>query len=183
MLTDQTTPLEINPEYIEDAKVAIVASKYNAKHVQSMLDAAVTILKENAIEPLIYRVPGAFEIPCVVAALASSEYLDAIITLGVVIEGETEHARLVSESVTRELARIQTDNEIPIAHGVLLVRNQEQADKRCLDPEHNRGKEVANTALEMISVMSPLQEQIDEQLYQDYQEISDYLNEEIDDEA
>lgn len=182
MINEQAAKPDIDPEMIADARVAIVASKYNQKHVQSMIDAAEETLKAHGLQAHIYRVPGAFEIPCIVQALANSEGFDAIIALGLVIEGETEHARLITESVTQQLARIQVDKEIPISHGVLLVHNLEQADKRCLDPKHNRGKEVATTTLEMISLINPLMEEIQDQIFKDMAEI-DMLNEEIDDEA
>ena len=69
------------------------------------------------------------------------------------MQGETEHARLITEAVTFELARLQTEHGVPIVHEVLLVQSEEQARIRCLEAKHNRGSEAAQTALEMAELV------------------------------
>jgi len=140
-------------------RFAIVASTYNGLYVGGMLRAAGKCLRAAKAETIkTVRVPGAFEIPVVVARLARthSPPLDAIICLGVILRGATTHAQHIAEAVTGALTQLQLQHEIPIIHEVLLFENKEQAAVRCLGKDHNRGAEAAQTALEMARVMREL---------------------------
>lgn len=135
--------------------VAIVASKYNARYVDAMLNAAQRELKQAGAKVQVVRVPGAFEIPAVAAALAASGPA-AIICLGVIFQGQTSHAQHIGWGVTHALAGIQTQHKIPVIHGVFVFEKEEHAKVRCLGRTHNRGMEAAHTALEMAAVMRGL---------------------------
>ena len=138
---------------------AIVASKYNARYVDSMLTAAQACLEEAGADSVrVIRVPGAYEIPVVAAKLARASHpaLSAIICLGVILRGATTHAQHVGEAVSNTLSQVQALHEIPIIHEVLLLENEKQAKERCLSKDHNRGTEAAQTALEMAEVMKDL---------------------------
>ena len=145
------------------AKVAIVASRYNAVYVDAMLRAAKTELKRAGADAHVVRVPGAYEIPVVAERLAGASVegnsrlsCDAIICLGVILRGETSHAAHIGEAVSNALMEIQLRHEIPVIHEVLLLESHDQARVRCLDQQHNRGLEAAQTALAMAKVMRSL---------------------------
>lgn len=140
-------------------RFAIVASEYNRRYVDGMLRRAKRVLAEaRAKEVRIVRVPGAFEIPVVVARLAAftDPGFSAVICLGVILRGETTHAQTVNESVTWALASIQIQHRIPVINEVLLFENATQAKVRCLSATHNRGAEAAETAIQMARTVKGL---------------------------
>ena len=138
---------------------AIIASRYNARYVDAMLHAAHLCLRKAGADSVrVIRVPGAFEIPATAARLARLQDppLSALICLGVILRGETEHARLIGEAVTQALAQLQIQAALPVIHEVLLLENADQARVRCLDPKHNRGTEAAQSALQMARLLREL---------------------------
>jgi 6,7-dimethyl-8-ribityllumazine synthase len=152
-----------------DRRFAIVASQYNARYVDTMLEGAKAELQRAGAKSVqVVRVPGAYEIPLIAARLARPASLHAsrithqaarpaaIICLGVILRGETVHAAHIGEAVSRALMEIQLRYEVPVIHEVLLLENEAQACARCLDPKHNRGREAAQTALAMAQVMAGL---------------------------
>ena len=147
------------PTRVSNARFAIVASKYNSEYVDAMVNAADATLKNaGAAEVRVVRVPGAYEVPVVAARLARiiSPRCAAVICLGVILRGETTHAQHIGEAVSQALALIQVETEVPVIHEVLLLENRQQAEIRCLDKNHNRGLEAAQTALEMARIMNAL---------------------------
>ena len=141
---------------------AIVASSYNSQFVDAMLRAAKAEFIRAGATVRVVRVPGAYEIPVVAMKLARASRtthhapLSAIICLGVILRGQTVHAAHIGDAVSRALMDIQLETEVPVIHEVLLLENAEQARVRCLDPEHNRGMEAAQTAMEMARVLAGL---------------------------
>ena len=152
-------PIKTKTARASGGTFAIVASRYNASYVDSMVRAAQAELKRAGVSKIqIVRVPGAFEIPVVAGWLARTSHprLSAIICLGVILRGETVHAAHIGDAVTRALMQIQIEHEIPVIHEVLLLENEAQARVRCLGKKHNRGTEAAQTALAMARVMGSL---------------------------
>jgi 6,7-dimethyl-8-ribityllumazine synthase len=137
---------------------AIIASRYNARYVDAMLAAAEKVLSQAGVKKIrIVRVPGAFEIPAVAARLARVRpAYSAVICLGVILRGQTDHAQQIANAVSMSLAQLQIQRALPIIHEVLLLENEAQAAARCLDKTYNRGAEAAQTALEMARVMEAL---------------------------
>lgn len=133
---------------------AIVASQYNADYVRGLIDHVKSELE--VISPgapvALYEVPGAFEIPLIVREVAARGGIDAILALGVIIEGQTGHARLIAQAVTDALQRLAIEYRVPVIHEVLLVRDEAQARARCLGDELNRGIEAARTAVKMARI-------------------------------
>ncbi len=138
----------------------IVASQFNARYVQGLVDHTSKELHELAPNAAIsiHRVPGSFEIPVVVRQLAGNKEADAIIACGVIMQGETNHAKNLSRSVTDALQRIAVDHGVPVINAVLSFDNEDQARERCLENRINRGTEAARAAVEIASVMSKLDE-------------------------
>jgi 6,7-dimethyl-8-ribityllumazine synthase len=139
-------------------RFAIVASQFNPQYVRGLVDHAVEEL--HGLAPgaaiSIHRVPGSFEIPVVVRQLARKKKADAIIACGVIMRGETSHAKNLSRSVTDALQRIAVDYGVPVINVVLSFDNEDQARERCLENRINRGTEAARAAVEIARVMSEL---------------------------
>ncbi|MCX6899429.1 MAG: 6,7-dimethyl-8-ribityllumazine synthase [Verrucomicrobia bacterium] len=143
----------------EGLRFAIVAGRYNQRYSDALVTRARRALRVAGAKQgdvTVIRVPGAFEVPVVVGRLASSGSYDAIIALGVIIRGETEHADLIGRAVTDALTQIALRDSVPVVHEVLLLGNEQQAHVRCLQPKHNRGTEAALTAIEMAYLMRTL---------------------------
>ena len=137
---------------------AIVAGQYNPEFVRALVEHARAELL--AISPAynvtVYEVPGAFEIPLMVQEVATRGGVDAIIALGVIIEGETAHAALIGTEVTRALQQLALAHRVPVIHEVLLLKNEEQARVRCMGEDLNRGTEAARVAARMTQTLADL---------------------------
>ena len=148
---NQTTqPTAVGGRYV------IVASQYNAVYVDGLVKFAKRTLKQAGARKIeIVRVPGAFEIPVVANRFAALDHSrpDAILCLGVIIQGATAHANHIGGAITNALMDIQLKHGVPCIHEVLLVENEDQAQARCLDPRTNRGVEAAQTAMAMAGIL------------------------------
>lgn len=140
------------------ANIAIVASLYNETYVQALLDSVREELDEllPQAQVMTYRVPGAFEIPVCAEFVLRNTEPDAVIALGVILRGETEHGDLVGASVTDALQRMAVAHCTPIVHEVLLLDNEEQARVRCFGDRLNRGTEAGRVAVNMVQLFEKL---------------------------
>jgi 6,7-dimethyl-8-ribityllumazine synthase len=152
MSTEFPTP----PEALKEAaSFAIVASEYNRTYVDGLVRFAtdeLSIIAPHAKLSVI-RVPGAYEIPIAVQAIARNQRPDAILAFGLIFDGETLHASLIATAVTQALSNISLNASVPVLHEVLVVKNDEQAKARCLSPEINRGTEAARAAVRIVRTL------------------------------
>ena len=141
-------------------RVAIVASRFNPDICDRLLTGAIEALEQTGVSKediVIFRVPGAFEIPVTSSALLHAEEAPIVlIALGLIIRGKTQHGDLVAESVTNSLQQLACDTKIPVIHEVLLVDDEKQAYARCIGSQLNRGREAARSAHTMIELFSEL---------------------------
>ncbi|HZE57331.1 MAG TPA: 6,7-dimethyl-8-ribityllumazine synthase [Chthoniobacterales bacterium] len=137
---------------------AIVASLFNRPYVQGLVDHAVAELRalSPAADIFIHQVPGAFEIPVVVREIALRKKANAILALGVILQGKTSHAQNLARSVTDALQQIAIDYGIPIINAVLSLETEAQARERCLGSKINRGIEAARAAVTVGEVLDDL---------------------------
>ena len=151
-----STEFPMRPEVLhESVRFAIVASEYNRGYVDGLVRFASDELKTIApqAELSIVRVPGSFEIPIAVQAIARNQRPDAILAFGLIFDGETLHASLIATAVTQALSNISLNASVPVLHEVLVVKNDEQAKARCLSPEINRGTEAARAAVRIVRTL------------------------------
>ena len=136
----------------------IVASQFNAQYVQGLVSHASEEVRRlvPGARITVHQVPGAFEIPVVVREVASEKKTDAIIALGLILKGQTDHGENLSRSVTDALQRIALEYGVPVLNGVLSVENETQAQERCLGEQINRGTEAGRAAVEIAVVMGDL---------------------------
>lgn len=145
---------------VENAKVAIVVSRFNSFIVDSLVSGAVDTLERvgnmSSDDITLVRVPGAVELPVATQKVAAKGEFDAIITLGAVIRGGTPHFDFVAGECNKGLAQVAMQYSIPVAFGVLTTDTIEQAIERAGTKAGNKGAEAALGALEMINVMREL---------------------------
>ena len=149
---------------MNNPRIAIITSKFNAEITQLLYEGAVKRLEEKGVlvaKNDTFFVPGAVEIPVVALYLARSKQYDAIITLGAVIRGETDHYDYVCESVTYGCQNIAVKYGIPVIFGVLTTNDEEQALARAGGGHSHKGVECADAALEMIDVINSLPRDIE----------------------
>jgi len=140
-------------------KFGIVVSRWNQFIVNKMLDGALDALKRHGSEDKdisIAYCPGAFEIPLVAQKMANTKKYDAIIALGAVIRGATPHFEYIANEVTKGIAKITLDTDIPVILGVLTTVTIEQAIERAGSKSGNKGFEAAMSAIEMSSLLKSI---------------------------
>ena len=143
----------------KDAKIGIVAARFNEFIVSKLVSGAVDGLVRHEVDEDnidIAWVPGAFEIPVVAKKMAKSGKYDAVICLGTVIRGETSHYDYVCNEVSKGVAAVSMECEMPVMFGILTTDTIEQAVTRAGTKAGNKGYDCALGAIEMINLMEKL---------------------------
>ena len=140
----------------KEIRVGIVVARFNEFITSKLLGGAMDgLLRHNVAEDDIHVawVPGAFEIPLVASKMAKSGKYDAVICLGAVIRGATSHYDYVCNEVSKGVAFISLENDIPVMFGVLTTDNIEQAIERAGSKAGNKGYDCALGAIEMVNLL------------------------------
>ena len=143
----------------KDIKIGIVVARFNEFITLKLLGGAVDGLvrhdvSEDNIE--VAWVPGAFEIPLVAKKMAKSGKYDAVICLGAVIRGSTSHYDYVCNEVSKGIASVSLESEIPVMFGILTTENIEQAIERAGTKAGNKGYDCALGAIEMVNLLTQI---------------------------
>ena len=143
----------------KDAKIGIVAARFNEFIVSKLVEGAKDgLIRHDVSEENIdvAWVPGAFEIPLIAKKMANSGKYDAIICLGTVIRGETSHYDYVCAEVSKGIAQVSLETELPVMFGILTTDTIEQAVVRAGTKAGNKGYDCALGAIEMINLMASI---------------------------
>ncbi len=151
------------PAEIARPRFALISSRWNPRITDALHAAALKTLTDAGVSEqkiTALRVPGAWEIPVTVARLAEIGDFDAYLALGCVVRGETRHYEHVADECARALMQLSIDYAVPVLNGVLAVETFADAEARAGGTLGNKGSEVAQAALEMVGLLSQLENQI-----------------------
>ena len=144
----------------QDIKVGIVCARFNEFIVSKLLSGCEDGLLRHGVKPddiSVAWVPGAFEIPLIASKMAKSGKYDAVIALGAVIRGSTSHYDYVCNEVSKGIAAVALESDIPVMFGVLTTDTIEQAIERAGTKAGNKGSECAQGAIEMVNLIRALE--------------------------
>jgi len=142
-----------------DMKVGIVASRFNELIVSKLVGGALDALVRHGAEAeavTLAWVPGAYEIPLAARRMARSGRYDAVICLGAVIRGNTPHFDFVASEVSKGVAAVSLETDLPVVFGVLTTDTVEQALDRAGVKAGNKGFDAAVTAIEMVNLFKAM---------------------------
>ena len=143
----------------EGIKVGVVCARFNEFIVSKLLSGCEDALLRHGVDAAdisVAWVPGAFEIPLIASKLAQSGKYDAVIALGAVIRGSTSHYDYVCSEVSKGVASVALNSDIPVMFGVLTTDTIEQAIERAGTKAGNKGSEYAQGAIEMVNLIRAL---------------------------
>ena len=144
----------------EKIKVGVVAARFNDFIVSKLVGGCEDTLLRHGVRPediSLAWVPGAFEIPLIASKMAKSGKYDAVIALGAVIRGSTSHYDYVCSEVSKGVANVSLNSDIPVMFGVLTTDTIEQAIERAGSKAGNKGSECAQGAIEMVNLIRALE--------------------------
>jgi 6,7-dimethyl-8-ribityllumazine synthase len=140
-------------------KFGIVASRFNDFICGRLIEGTIDALMRAGAEEkdiVIYKVPGSFELPLTAKKVAKSGRFDAIICLGAIIRGATPHFEYISAEVSKGIAVVGLETEVPVVFGVLTTDTIEQAIERAGTKSGNKGADAAMTAIEMVDLFKKI---------------------------
>lgn len=140
-------------------KFAIAASRFNEVVVGKLVEGALDALRRHGADMeqvFVVWVPGAFELPLMAKTIAKNGQADAVIALGAVIRGSTDHYDYVCAEVSKGVAQSALETSVPIAFGVLTCDSIEQAVERAGSKAGNKGFDAAVSAIEMVNVLDEI---------------------------
>jgi 6,7-dimethyl-8-ribityllumazine synthase len=132
-------------------RFGMVVARFNDELTDELARSAFQCLEKNGAKPEtidLVRVPGAYEVPVIAEKMAASKRYDALIVLGVVVEGETQHAQMIIDTTGQTVLDISCRHQIPVINEIVGVRTWAQAEARCLGGENTRGWYAAEAAIE-----------------------------------
>ena len=141
---------------VENEKFCIIISRFNEFITSKLLSGAIDeLVRHGAKEEniTVAWAPGAFEIPLLAKKMAKTQKYDAIIALGAVIKGSTPHFDYVSAEVSKGVASVSLETEVPVIFGVLTTDSIEQAIERAGTKAGNKGSDAAKSAIEMVNII------------------------------
>ena len=141
-------------------RLGIVAARFNEFITSKLVGGALDGLKRHDVKEEdidVAWVPGAFEIPLIASKMAKSKKYDAVICVGAVIRGSTSHYDYVCSEVSKGIANVSLNSDIPVMFGVLTTDNIEQAIERAGSKAGNKGYECATGAIEMVNLIRALE--------------------------
>ena len=144
----------------QDIHVGIVAARFNEFIVSKLLSGCEDVLVRHGVREediAVAWVPGAFEIPLIASKMAKSGKYDAVIALGAVIRGSTNHYDYVCSEVSKGVANVALASDVPVMFGVLTTDTIEQAIERAGTKAGNKGAECAQGAIEMVNLIRELE--------------------------
>lgn len=134
-------------------KIGIAKSKWNDKYVDMLVDSAVLHLEQNNIKNIkVIEVPGTWELVYATKVLLEKYDCDGVISIGVIIRGETTHYDLISENVVSGLMDLILNTSKPVTLGILATEDEVQAEERSNPNKLDKGKEFAQTILEVLNL-------------------------------
>ena len=140
----------------QNMKVAIVAARFNEFITSKLIGGAMDGLTRHGVQEediSLAWVPGAFEIPLIASKMAASGKYDAVICLGAVIRGSTSHYDYVCAEVSKGIAQVSLQSQVPVLFGVLTTDTIEQAIERAGTKAGNQGHDCALSAVEMVNLI------------------------------
>ncbi len=144
----------------ENIRVGIVAARFNEFIVSKLVGGALDGLKRHGVNEEdvdVAWVPGAFEIPLIAKKMANSGKYDAVICVGAVIRGSTTHYDYVCSEVSKGIAAVSMNSDIPVMFGVITTENIEQAIERAGSKAGNKGYDCALGAIEMVNLIREIE--------------------------